>query len=123
MHFGFAQCLIEGCEKFAVFHSEFTLELAYVRILFEDCQHLFQRSLYFVCRTVIRKGKQESIKVNWLSPRLMSLLDYLMHKAPYWSVQNYEKRLKEDVRDTFMRHVCKVHTESREDLTGLRGEF
>ncbi len=76
-----------------------------------------------MCRTVIRKGKPESIKVNWLSPRLMSLLDYLMHKAPYWSVQNYEKRLKEDVRDSFMRHVFDVHTESREDLTGLRSEF
>ncbi len=48
-----------------------------------------------------------------------------MHKAPYWSVQNYEKRLDEDVRDsdTFMRHVIEVHKEFREDLTGLSGKF
>jgi hypothetical protein len=72
---------------------------------------------------VIQKGKQESIKVNWISSRLMSLLDYLMHKAPYWSVHNYEKRLDEDVRDAFMRHVIGVHKEFREDLTGLSGKF
>ena len=74
-------------------------------------------------RTVTRKGKQESIQVNWLSPRLMSLMDYLMHKAPYWSIYNYEKRLEEDVRNAFMRHVLEVHKESRDDLTGLRVEF
>ena len=68
----------------------------------------------------MRKGKQESIQVNWFSPRLMSLLDYLMHKAPYWSIYNYEKRLDENVRDAFMRHVLEVHKESRDDLTGLR---
>ena len=77
----------------------------------------------FFCRTVTRKGKQESTKVYWFSPWLMSLLDDLMHKAPYQSISNYEKRLDEDVRDAFMRHVCEVHKQSREDLKGLSGEF
>ena len=58
--------------------------------------------------------------MNWISPRLLSLLDYLMHKAPYWSVQNYEKRLDEDVR--VMQHVIGVHKDFRENLTGLSGK-
>ena len=57
----------------------------------------------------------------------MSLLDYLMHKAPYWSISNYDsvykKGLDEDVRDAFMRHVCAVHKQSREDLKGLSVEL
>jgi hypothetical protein len=44
-----------------------------------------------------------------------------MHKAAYWSVHNYEKRLDEDVRESFMRHVVEVHNESREQLKGLSG--
>ena len=71
----------------------------------------------------MRKGNAESIKVHWFSPRLISLLDYFMHKAPYWSVHNYEKRLDEDVRESFMRHAMKVHSDSREELTGSSGEF
>jgi hypothetical protein len=46
-----------------------------------------------------------------------------MHKAAYWSVHNYEKRLDEDVRESFMRHVMEVHADCREQLTGLSGEF
>ena len=65
----------------------------------------------------------ESIKVNWISSRLLSLLDYFLHKAPYWSVNNYEKRLNEGVREGFMRHVLQAHKDSREELTGSNGEF
>ncbi len=46
-----------------------------------------------------------------------------MHKAAYCSVHNYEKRLDEDVRESFMRHVMEVHADRREQLTGLSGEF
>ena len=58
-----------------------------------------------------------------ISPRLLSLLDYFLHKAPYWSVNNYEKRLSEGVREGFMQHVLKAHKESWEDLNGSNGEF
>jgi hypothetical protein len=44
-----------------------------------------------------------------------------MHKAAYWSVHNYEKRLDADARESFMRHVMEVHNESQEQLTGLSG--
>ncbi len=55
----------------------------------------------------------------WLSPRLMSLLDYFMHKAPYWSVQNYEKRVDYGVRTAFLQHVEKVHVDNRRELAGM----
>ena len=58
-----------------------------------------------------------------ISPRLLSLLDYFLHKAPYWSVNNYEKRLNEGVRKGFMRHVLQSHKDSREELSGSNGEF
>ena len=121
--------------------SLFTLGSVYVLILFKDCLHLFKSLLedslqrylclhqgsitdtFFFYRTITKHGKSELIKVSWISPRLLSLLDYLMHKAPYWSIHNYEKRLDEDVRESFMRHVLGVHKDSRDDLAGLRGEF
>ena len=64
-------------------------------------------------------GQREPVKVYWLSPRLMSLLDYFMHKAPYWSVNNYEKRVDDGVRTAFLKHVEKVHAEHRSELTGM----
>ena len=67
----------------------------------------------------MRKGKLESNQVYWLSPRLMALLDYFMHKAPYWSVQNYEKRVDEGVRVAFLQHVERIHADNRSELAGL----
>ncbi len=89
--------------------------MQHVCIWFEFCLHLF--------RTFERKGKVQSIKVNWFSSRLLSLLDYFLHKAPYWSVQNYEKRLSEGVREGFMRHVLQAHKDSWEDFQGSNGKF
>jgi hypothetical protein len=60
--------------------------------------------------------------VYWFSPRLCSLLDYFMHKAPYWSVNNYEQRVDEGVRTVFSKHVEKVHTDNRAELAGMFGE-
>ena len=49
----------------------------------------------------------------------MSLLDYFMHKAPYWSVNNYEKRVDDGVRTAFLQHVEKDHAGHRSELTGM----
>jgi hypothetical protein len=49
----------------------------------------------------------------------MSLLDYFMHKAPYWSVQNYEKRVDYGVRTAFLQHVEKVYVDNRRELAGM----
>ena len=57
----------------------------------------------------------------WISPKLLGLLDYFMHKAPYWSVNNYEKRVDAPVRNTFLRHVENVHHENRDALAGVSG--
>ena len=64
-------------------------------------------------------GQPESVQVYWLSPRLMSLLDYFMHKAPYWSVNNYEKRVDDGVRTAFLQHVEQVHSGHRRELAGM----
>jgi hypothetical protein len=45
-----------------------------------------------------------------------------MHKAPYWSVNNYEQRVDEGVRTVFWKHVEKVHTDYRQELAGMFGE-
>ena len=59
--------------------------------------------------------------MNWFPPRLISLLDYFLLKAPYWSVHNYEKRLEVDVREGLMGHVEEVHKNNRQELSGLSG--
>ena len=89
--------------------------MLHVCIWFEFCLHLL--------RTVEKKGKVQSIKVNYISSRLLSLLDYFLHKAPYWSVQNYEKRLSEGIREGFMRHVLQSHQDNREELNGSDCKF
>ncbi len=53
--------------------------------------------------------------------KLLGLLDYFMHKAPYWSVNNYEKRVEAGVCRVFLRHVEGFHKENREELAGISG--
>ncbi len=64
-------------------------------------------------------GQLESVKVYWLSLRLISLLDYFMHNAPYWSVHTYEKRMDEGVHTAFLQHVEQVHADNRSELAGM----
>jgi hypothetical protein len=41
---------------------------------------------------LVQDGRlMESVHVQWLSPQ--KLLDYLLYKSPYWSVQNYDNQL------------------------------
>ena len=63
----------------------------------------------------------EKRKVFYISAKLLGLLDYFMHKAPYWSVNNYEKRVEAGVRRVFLRHVEGFHKENREELAGISG--
>jgi hypothetical protein len=58
-------------------------------------------------------------KVYWLSPKLMSLLDNLTHKASYWSVYNYEKRVNPSVRYAFLILVEQTHCANRQELAGI----
>ncbi len=44
-----------------------------------------------------------------------------MHKASYWSVQNYEKCVDASVRIAFLRHVELVHASNRDELAGMSG--
>ncbi len=40
-------------------------------------------------------------EVLWFSTPFLGLMDYLLHKAPYWLIHNYEQRVDEKVRKTF----------------------
>ncbi len=42
-----------------------------------------------------------------------------MHKAPYQSVQNYEKRVDASVHIAFLRYVELVHASNRDELAGM----
>ncbi len=60
-------------------------------------------------------------KVFYISAKLLGLLDYFMHKSPYWSVTNYEKQVEAGVCRVFLRHVEGFHKENREELAGISG--
>lgn len=53
-----------------------------------------------------------------ISARLLSLVDYFLHKSPYWSVNNYEKRVDERVRVSFLRYVEQAHKDGVDELEG-----
>ena len=53
-----------------------------------------------------------------LSPKLLALSDVLLHKSPYWSFNNYDHRVAQSVRASFLRFVEDQHKENRAD-----GEF
>jgi hypothetical protein len=36
------------------------------------------------------EDKPVDYKVLWFSAPFLGLIDYLLHKAPYWSINNYE---------------------------------
>ncbi len=61
----------------------------------------------------------EKGKVYYISAKLLGLLDYFMHKTPYWSVNNYEKLVEAVVHKVFLRHVEGFHKEHREELAGI----
>jgi len=60
------------------------------------------------------------VPVHVMSPRALALADYILHKAPYHSVSNYERRVDEGVRLSFLEFVEQQHKESRDnkDLEG-----
>ncbi len=55
-----------------------------------------------------------------ISPRLLSLVDYMLHKAPYWSIHKYENRVDESLRKAFVEHVEKSHRDNMDELEGKR---
>lgn len=46
------------------------------------------------------------------------LVDYMLHKSPYWSVSNYIKRVPEEVRTHFLDLVYKQHSQGHDELEG-----
>jgi len=53
-----------------------------------------------------------------ISVKLLVLFDYLMHKSPYWSSFNYEKRVPEQVRISFLDIVERAHNQGHAELEG-----
>ncbi len=52
------------------------------------------------------------------SPLLLSLVDYRLHKAPYWSIHKYKDRVDESLRKAFVEHVEKSHKDKMDELEG-----
>ena len=50
-----------------------------------------------------------------LSPKLLALSDVMLHKSPYWSFNNYDTRVDERVRASFLSFVEDQHKENRAD--------
>ena len=60
------------------------------------------------------------VPVPVMSHRALALADFILHKSMYWSVSNYERRVDESVRQSFLQFVEQQHKESRDnkDLEG-----
>ncbi len=55
------------------------------------------------------------VSTHVLSPKAMSIADYLLHKAPYWSSSQYDHRVSENSRNTFLTFVEDQHKDSRKN--------
>ena len=67
----------------------------------------------------MRKGKNETVPVLLFSPKFLGLLDWFLHKAPYWSVHNYEKRVDPQVRSSFLRLVEEARAANEDEFAGM----
>ena len=53
------------------------------------------------------------------SPKFLGLMDWFLHKAPYWSAHNYEKRVDPQVRSAFLKYVEDGHTSNEDEFAGM----
>ena len=63
-------------------------------------------------RTVKTKGGEERVEVKYINARLLSMFDWFMHKAPFWSKHIYEKKVPSNARKTFAEFVLKTHKDT-----------
>ena len=76
--------------------------------------------LKFLCRTVTKEdGSVRESTTPVLSRRFLVLLDYLLHKSPYWSTGNYEKRVHQQIRSFFVERCEESHRKNVHDLAGV----
>ena len=66
----------------------------------------------------MRDGKLQLISQKYFSVKLLSLFDYMLHKSPYWSYSNYDKRVPDAVRTSFMEVVANQHKKGHKELEG-----
>jgi hypothetical protein len=69
-------------------------------------------------RTIVRDGKRQLIQKKVISVKLLTLVDYMLHKSPYWSSTNYAKRVPEQVRLNFLGLVEQQHNQGHRELEG-----
>ena len=58
------------------------------------------------------KDGEERVEVKYISPRLLAMFDWFMHKAPFWSKHIYEKKVTPNARKTFAQFVLKTHKDA-----------
>ena len=105
----FAFCSFTVCTKFA-------LGLHHTWIC--SCLDIVAECPVYCGSTVVSGGKVKRIDQFLLSPKLFGLVDVFMHKAQFWSFDNYMKRVSEDARLSFLDHVERTHKENRDDHEG-----
>ena len=54
---------------------------------------------------------------------MLGLVDYLLHKAPYWSVNNFEHYVDQSVRDSFLKYVESAHHDNQNEFAGMSCVF
>ena len=59
-----------------------------------------------------KKDGEERVEVKYISPRLLAMFDWFMHKAPFWSKHIYEKKVIPNARKTFAQFVLKTHKDA-----------
>ena len=57
--------------------------------------------------------------MRFFSPKFLALLDWFFHKAPYWSIQNYERRVDVAVREAFLKLVEQHHSANVSEFAGM----
>ena len=61
------------------------------------------------------KDGEERVEVKYISPRLLAMFDWFMHKAPFWSKHIYEKKVPLSARKIFTEYALKTHKDALRD--------
>ena len=69
-----------------------------------------------LCRTIT---KQDGAARESKTLVILVLLDYLLHKSPYWSTAFYEKQFDPKLSTVFLQHCKDNHRKTRNEFEGV----
>ncbi len=74
--------------------------------------------LWLWYRTIPRDSMLVTEEYPMISPLLLALVHYVLHKAPYWSIHKNEDWEDESLLKDLLEHVEKVHRDNLDELEG-----